>query len=263
MNKISVVMGVRNEETRNNVSRFRDALRSARAFADEILVLDDMSTDQTCEIALKEFGAKVIKHSLNKDFTQRSNMAMKLARNDWVFAMDPDEVIPSSMAQEILKMDLSGVSAVYFRRLNHIFDHPVHHAGATTILPRLRDRRRSYFPDIPGHPRLKVDGRTVLSEEMILHYKIDRISQAFEKIEFYTDIAAKEYLNDHATVSKKEIRYRLTWKLLKIFWKGYVKKSGSKDGIPGLVWCLLDVVYLMMLWMKIWASASKQSKLSG
>jgi len=254
-------MGVKNEETRNDVSRFRDALRSARAFADEILVFDDFSTDRTCEIAEQEFGAVVVKHPLNHDYIERSNAAMKAAHNDWVFAMDPDEVIPPSMAQEILNRDLSGISAVYFRRLNHVLGYPVYHAGATTVLPRLRDRRCSFFPKIPGHPRLEVSGKTVLSEEVILHYSIDRISQAFKKIDFYTEISAEEYLRDHASVSRTEIRYRLTWKLLKIFWKGYVRKSGYKDGIPGLVWCLLNVAQPMMRWMKIWAAASTQSRL--
>lgn len=83
--RLSVVMIAKNE------SKFlRGCLESVRAVADEIVLVDTGSTDDTCQIAA-EFGAKVIHHPWNDDFAAARNVSLTHATGDWALWIDADE----------------------------------------------------------------------------------------------------------------------------------------------------------------------------
>ena len=86
-NLLSVVIIAKNEE-----KFIGDAVKSAE-FADEILILDSDSTDDTCKIA-KQLGARVENQNW-LGFGPQKNRAVDLAANDWVFVLDSDERISS------------------------------------------------------------------------------------------------------------------------------------------------------------------------
>ena len=93
---VSVVVIAKNEE-----KRLTDCLKSA-AFAQEIIVLDDNSTDRTVEIA-KSFGAKVTQRAMDIEGRHR-NFAYSLATQPWVFSLDADERITPELAVEIARV---------------------------------------------------------------------------------------------------------------------------------------------------------------
>ena len=93
-NKISVVIITKNEER-----YIEEAILSAK-FANEVLVVDSGSTDNTCAIA-KSLGAKLIHHDW-LGFGKQKNKAIELASNDWVFVLDSDERITEELKIEIL-----------------------------------------------------------------------------------------------------------------------------------------------------------------
>ena len=82
------------------------------------------------------------------------------------------------------------------------------------------------------------------------------------KTDLYTDIETEEFFRENKDVSFKEIKYRLTWKSLKLFWKLYFRKKGYKDGMHGLVWCVLNVIGPQIKWLKIWEKGLKEKKSS-
>ena len=111
---LSVVVTTKNEE-----KRIKACLESVK-WADEIIILDNGSTDQTLEIA-KKYSNKIFKYQ-NLDFSSWRNKGVEKAENQWVLYVDPDERVLSDLRQEI--EDLIGqneCSAYAFSRKNIIF----------------------------------------------------------------------------------------------------------------------------------------------
>ena len=73
------------------------------SFCDEILVVDDYSTDNTVEVAKKQ-NAKVIEHSLNNNFGAQRNFAIEKVNNDWILFIDADETVTQELRNEILSI---------------------------------------------------------------------------------------------------------------------------------------------------------------
>ena len=82
------------------------------AFADEVLVIDDFSTDETVALA-QASGAKVITHALNGDWSQQRNFAVSEATGDWILFVDADERISPPLADEIREVVHSGDMKAY------------------------------------------------------------------------------------------------------------------------------------------------------
>src|SRR3989344_7867941 len=85
--------------TRNEERNIKECIRSLD-FCDEIIVIDDNSTDKTLEI-VKSTNAKLLIHSLNDNFAQQRNFALKKAKGDWIFFLDADERVSDELKKEI------------------------------------------------------------------------------------------------------------------------------------------------------------------
>src|SRR6266436_2363513 len=112
--KLTAVILAKNEE--ENIEECLKCLK----WCDEILVIDDESTDRTIEIAKKE-NAKVYKHLLNNNFAAARNFGLERARNDWVLFVDADERISEDLARELESRIMnyeSGIQGYYLKRLD-------------------------------------------------------------------------------------------------------------------------------------------------
>lgn len=94
MSKVSVLILARNEE--NNI---KDCIESCN-FADEVIVIDDNSTDKTKEIA-EQLGARVINRSMNGDWGGQQTFAIQQAKYEWIFFIDADERCTPELGKEI------------------------------------------------------------------------------------------------------------------------------------------------------------------
>src|SRR3990167_2475987 len=96
MNKLSVALATRNEE--ENIGR---CLASVKDIADEIIIMDEFSTDRTEEIA-KSYGAKVFKVKHEPIFHKTKQKALEKATGDWILQLDSDEEVTPALGNEIL-----------------------------------------------------------------------------------------------------------------------------------------------------------------
>ena len=89
-------------------------------------------------------------------------------------------------------------------------------------------------------------------EADVNHYPFKSISQFVERQNFYSSLLIEDHRDKHGLVPLKEVKYHLTIRPLKLFWKSYVKKKGYRDGIHGLVFAILYAFLHFLEWAKYW-----------
>jgi len=246
--------------TKNEEAQLARCLDSVKPFADEIIVIDDASTDNTAKIA-QRYGAKVFINESKGNFDMQRNIGIEQSSCEWILQLDADEVLPAATAGKILeRIKHPGRYAAFnLKRKNFFLGKPILNAGNYHNKTYLfcKDKGR-YIGSI--HETLKVDGETGFIEAEVFHYPFNSIGSFIDRQNYYSETEANVFLKKNRTPSKKYIKYQLTWKSIKNFYKLYVKKSGYKDGIHGLIWCLLNVIHTQLFWMKIWEKAYKEDK---
>ena len=107
MATVSVIILARNEE--HNI---HDCIESVQ-FADEVLVIDDFSTDNTVKIA-EEMGARVVQHAMNGDWGAQQTFGIEQAKSDWILFLDADERISEPLAKEIQAIVVNEPNKAYW-----------------------------------------------------------------------------------------------------------------------------------------------------
>ena len=111
--KLSVLILAKNEE-----DNIKECIESV-LFADEIIVIDDYSTDSTAEIAQK-LGAKVVQRAMDGDWGAQQTFAINQASCDWIYFIDADERMTNKLADEVIKAVKLNEKYTYRNaRLNH------------------------------------------------------------------------------------------------------------------------------------------------
>jgi len=184
-NQLSVVIISKNEE-----KFIADAVKSA-LFADEVLILDSGSIDNTCMIAQK-LGAKVL-HQDWLRFGMQKNKAAELASNDWVFVLDSDERITTELQSEILNtLKNPNADGYYVARLNNFFGKYIRYCGLYPDYSiRLFNRRKGRFNDVPVHESVQMNGSTSKLKNHMLHLAFDTVSEFSNKQRKYAALSQK------------------------------------------------------------------------
>src|SRR5690606_25888402 len=103
--KLSVVITAHNSQ-----EYLADCLESV-AFADEVIVINNESSDDTVKIA-KKFGATVFDHKNNpKKLNESKNFGFKKAKNEWILSLDTDERVEADLKKEIIRLIESDAAA--------------------------------------------------------------------------------------------------------------------------------------------------------
>ena len=244
--KVSAVLITRNEE--RNIGRCLESLK----WADEIVVVDGESTDRTCEIAMS-YGAKVVEHKFEGDFGLERNIGNENATCDWILAMDADEVMPDKARAEIENILRNGseYDAYNVPRLQYFLGKPLMHGGRYHSIVNFFKKGKVRFEGKVHHLVL-VDGKTGEFPHPIEHYPFNTVSEFVQKHDRYTRYEAEEMFGKFKDAKLKEVKYNLTIKPLKLFFKSYFKKKGKKDGIIGLIVSILFSWSHFLRWAKYW-----------
>lgn len=247
MNTLSVVINAQDAE--KDLLR---ALASVKNIADEIVVVDQGSTDKTAEIA-KEFGAKVVSFKKVEYVELVRNFAISKATKDWVLVLDPDEEVTQNLAQEIQKI-LKDPKADYYRipRKNIIFGKWMKYSRwwPDMNIRLFKKGSVSWNEIIHAVPMTQGKGGEMEAKDgtAIIHHHYDSVEQYIERMNRYTTQQAKLKVKDG---------YRFSWKDLiakpaNEFLSRYFSGEGYKDGIHGLALSLLQAFSELILYLKIW-----------
>jgi glycosyltransferase involved in cell wall biosynthesis len=221
--------------TLNEEEKIRNALQSV-AWAEEIIVVDSGSTDQTVAIA-KEMGARVI-HNPWPGYGQQKNLAQQQASNDWVLNIDADEVISPELAQEIQqmlqdvhegKLDAKGF---YLSRKTFYLGRWIEHGGwYPNYLIRLSHRQFSKWTEPHVHEALKVDGPVGYLKHPIFHYAFSNIQEQILTNLRFSRLGAFDLIR----TGKRPSLIKLLLKPIGKFLETYLLKRGFMDGLPGFI----------------------------
>jgi len=257
VNKITAVVITKNEE-----DKIEKCLDSLKDFVDEIIIVDDLSSDGTVEIC-KRYKARVIIHESRGNFDNQRNIGIQNATGEWILQMDADEIVPIHTANKIIESleNPSGSVAFKLRRKNFFLGYSLKNAGGYDYMLKIFKSGRAIYVGSNVHETLKVDGAIGNIDAEVLHYPFNSINQVIERFNFYTDVESEIFLKQIDKVDSREIKYHLILKSLKLFWKLYIKKKGYRDGMYGLAWCILNVISPQIKWLKIWEKALKEGKL--
>ncbi|MCX5694161.1 MAG: glycosyltransferase family 2 protein [Candidatus Omnitrophica bacterium] len=232
---ISIITNTKNEE--GALPKFFQQ----HAWADEILVMDSFSTDATIDIC-KKFGHRFYQAELTGNTNSRHNLALTLFKCDWAFFLDPDEFISDELKQqirEILSAADDKYAAYEFPRINFFMDRPLYHGGWSGNTLRFFRKNSVKFDGDAYHDRPVVKGRIGHLSGVAYHYPNPNIYWITQKFNYISEFDLKGYYNKFGVLSERKFKWLLLTKPLKIFWKGYVKKKGYKDGLHGFIYAAL------------------------
>ena len=242
MAKISACIISFNEE-----KKIEDCLKSLEKIADEIIIVDSLSTDNTVTIA-KKYTDKIF-HQKFLGHIEQKNLAVEKAGNDWILSLDCDERLSEELQQSILKIkdELDHADAYRMPRKTFYIYRWLNHCWYPDLKTRLFNRNTSHWGGTNPHDHIITQGNnTVRLKGDIYHYSFDSISDHLKTIDSFTEIGADELVRKNNPVTILSPLTHASWTFLKL----YVIKRGFLDGFAGLIVSVLSYMHVFIKYSK-------------
>ena len=243
---ISTVILTKNEE--NNIVDCLDSV----SWCDEILIVDDFSTDRTLEV-VRNYGprVKVFQRRLENDFSSQRNFGLTKSRNDWVLFIDADERLSNSLKgeiQDLLEDKNIKENGFYIKREDVIWGKNLKHGETGNIrLLRLGRKNKGKWSG-KVHEVWNMEGGKGNLKNFLYHYPHPTIEEFLREINGYTDLRARELHEKGVTVKPWQI---VVYPLAK-FKLNFILKLGFLDGVEGLVFAIMMSLHSFLVRGKLW-----------
>ena len=238
---LSVFLIVKNEE--KNIARCLGSV----AWADEIVVVDSGSTDQTVEIC-RRFTDNVHERPF-KNYSDQKNYALSLVSGEWALSLDADEEVGELLKGEILntvQCAASTTAAYQIPRRSFIFGREFRFTGTQDDRPvRLMRKGRAVFEQ-PIHEWVKVNGEIGILKNFLTHRTYKDLSDYCERLNRYTSMEADYLVEKSYRIGHGDRQL----KPLGMFLKLYLWKQGFRDGCEGFVFSVLSAFYVFLKYAK-------------
>ena len=230
-------------------------LENLSGWVDEIVVIDDGSSDRTEEIAA-EYGAKVkflrSPRQAGEYFADQRNKGIDAATSEWLLHMDIDERVTAELAKEILAAIRDPAFDGYrFRRLNHFMHRPMRGGGwQDWNLVHLARRERLRFSGM-FHERCEVDsppGRIGQLASPMVHLNEDCFEKRLSKSGVYAEEVIKQIEDRGKRVGALDLFGRPLVEAV----RKYIFKKGFLDGIPGVISALHAATAIFRAHAVVW-----------
>lgn len=233
--------------TKNQQKKLASALKSA-SWCDEIIVIDDYSTDNTVKIA-KSFIAKVYQKKLNHNFAAQRNFALSKATKSWVLFIDSDEAVTKKLKQEIINtIKNTDKSGFYLTRQDYFLGKKLvgGESGSTKLLRLAKKSKGKWGRRV--HETWKVKGSVGELKNPLLHFPHDDLFGFIHKINFYSTLHAKE--------SRVEGKKSSTLKIILLpffkFLYNFFVKAAFADKERGFVAAVIMSFHSFLSWSKLY-----------
>ncbi len=218
-------------------------------FADEIIIVDSFSTDETVAIASKH--EKVIVHKRAFDnFSSQKNFAISKAKNDWVVFFDPDEEITKTLSEEIIKT-VENPKAVAFsvKRDFYFMGKRIKYSGLRNDhVVRLFNKNYCRYNSNLVHERLDSEGETSFLKTTLPHHTYKSFDDYLSKMNRYSALQAQMLF---------EKGKRPTWFHFFIrpgfrFWNQFLFRRGFLDGKEGFILAYVSAFWVFKRYVNLW-----------
>jgi len=232
----------------NESGRIVPALESV-SWADEIIVVDSHSTDETVQLA-RQFTDRVVVRDW-VGYVDQKNYAASIASHDWILSLDADERVTPDLADEIRRLlGTEPPHAGY--RIPRVTFYLGRWFRTTDWYPdyqlRLYDRRRGAWQGRHVHESVRVDSAPGTLAGEIQHLAYRDVSHHLETIDRYTTLAARQMFEDGTRASWLDLVAHPPGAFL----RNYVLRRGILDGAPGLIVSGLNAYYVWLKYVKLW-----------
>ncbi|MEE9218028.1 MAG: glycosyltransferase family 2 protein [Acidobacteriota bacterium] len=235
----------------DEASRIADAVKSAH-WADEVLVVDGGSRDETREIA-RQAGARVIENPW-PGFSTQKNFGASQAHHDWILSLDADERIDESLARSVRALG-EGIdrAAGYEVARRPIFYGRLLRFGGyyPGYRVRLYDRRRGRWNGRLVHERVTLEGARGRLEGDLLHYTGHGLRDDYRRMLQFTELAAREA----SAAGRRRGFFSLFARPPAAFVWRYFLRLGFLDGTPGLIAATQSSLYAYLKYGRAWEAS--------
>lgn len=225
-----------------------DRCLASVAFADEVVVLDQGSVDDTATVCARH-GA-TLHQGAWEGFGPTKQRAVSLCRNRWVLSVDSDEEVSPELAAAIAALpDEPAVAAFAVNRLSRFLGAWIRHCGwHPDWVVRLFDRERAGFDDRQVHESVRHPGAPGRLTGLLRHHPYETMEQYIAKLDRYTTLAAADLHARGRTCGPSGAALRAE----AAFWRMWLLQGGWRDGGPGLVLCRASSFYVLAKYTKLW-----------
>jgi len=234
--------------TKNEAAHVADAIDSV-AWADDIIVVDSESTDDTAAIAARHRARVVVRAW--PGYAAQKNYAASLAACDWILSLDADERVTPALADEIRAM-LAGAPGHAAYRIPRVTWHLGRWIRTTDWYPdhqlRLYDRRTAEWTGRYVHEAVAVRGTVGELRGELQHFAFRDISDHLETIDRYTTYAARQMHEGGRSAGWAQIVVHPPLAFL----RNYILRGGVRDGVVGLIVSAMNSYYVFLKFAKLW-----------
>ncbi len=249
--KISALIVAHNEE-----KVIADAIDSV-TFCDEVIVLNNASTDRTGEVA-KQCGAKVFEDPQKAyvSYAQLHNTVLKKAKSEWVLYLDADERITPELQKNILdaiEKDDKEYGSYELERQNYYlgkFAWPQREFFARLFR---RETLHEWKGDL--HETAYFDGKKGRLPGLFLHFTHEDLANMLDKTIHWSTLEARFRLEAH---HPRIVWWRFFRVFLTGFWNSFIKQKGYTIGTPGLVESIYQGYSMFITYAKVWEQQTRK-----
>jgi glycosyltransferase involved in cell wall biosynthesis len=247
MEKITAIIPTFNEER-----HIAEAIASVK-WADEILVVDSLSTDRTLDLA-RANGARIIQREYGYSASQK-NWAIPQATHPWIFLLDADERCTPELQKEIQGLLQAGTAhdAFWIHRVNHFMGKRIDYSGwQSDKVVRLFKRDHCRYQDLKVHAEVEAKGTISKLKNKILHYTYTDLANYLKKADRYTTWGAMDRFEKFQKTGRRIGWPYIVFRPFGRFLRHYFWRLGILDGTHGLVVSLLSSHNIFIRAVKIW-----------
>lgn len=249
--KISVVIITRNEE-----EMIEDCLKSIGDWVDEIVIIDDASTDETVKIA-KKYKTRITLLPEKTDLFELRNQGLKEASGDWIFYLDADERLTADLKKEIKEIiNKPDFSAYVLPRRDFLLGKELHWGGWwPDYVKRLyqRTKLKGWKGDIHEEPVF--EGELGYLKQPMIHITHRDLSSMVEKSKDWSKIEARLLFNAH---HPPVTWWRILRVMLSEFNLRFIKYQAWRDGVIGWIEGLFQVFNKFLIYGQLWEMQNKK-----
>ena len=235
--------------TKNEEENISECIKSVY-FCDEVIIIDDYSTDKTTEIARK-LGARVYKRSLNDDFASQRNFGLAKATSKWALFLDADERIAVALRDEIIQMvsnPLITYEGFFLKRKDVVWGKEINQGevGRVKLLRLAKKSSGKWRRRV--HEIWQIKGKTKALVNPILHYPHSNLREFIKDINYFSTLHSSANRQERKNASLAKI---VIWPLGKFVYN-WIFKLGFRDKTAGFVTAGVMSFHSFLAWSKLW-----------